>query len=126
LKRIEPNLLLALSCLLTLSLVMLTGAMFGEPGGALKYPLMGAIVIVAFIIGNGLMQRRTGRVTPPLISLDTPQTAVWGGILPLLLMAFAAIPVFWPGHDYGLLIIIGSVLTGVAVESAMKARPPKA
>jgi hypothetical protein len=59
---------------------------------------------------------------PPLISLETPQTAVWAGILPLLLMAFAAIPVFWPGHDYGLLIIIGSVMSGVAVESAIKAR----
>lgn len=121
-KRIEPNLLLALSCLLTLSLVMLTGAMFGEPGGALKYPLMAAIVIIAFVIGNGLMQRRMGRETPPLISLDMPQTAVWAGILPLVLMAFAAIPVFWPGHDYGLLIIIGSVMSGVAVESAIKAR----
>lgn len=125
-KRIEPNLLLALSCLLTLSLVMLTGAMFGEPGGALKYPLMGAIVIVAFVIGNGMMQRRMGRVTPPLISLETPQTAVWAAILPFLLMLFAAVPVIWSGHDYGLLIIIGSVLTGVAVESAIKARPPKA
>lgn len=121
-KRIEPNLLLALSCLLTLSLVMLTGAMFGEPGGALKYPLMAAIVIIAFVIGNGLMQRRMGRTTPPLISLDMPQTAVWAGLLPVLLMAFAAIPVFWPGHDYGLLIIIGSVMSGVAVESAIKAR----
>lgn len=121
-KRIEPNLLLALTCLLTLALLILTGSVFGVPGGAIKYPLMAAICIIAFVIGNSLLQRRTKRVTPPMISLDNPRTAAWAGLFPMVLMILAGIPVFWTGHDYGLMVIIGSVMTGLTIESAIKAR----
>jgi len=122
LKRLEPNLLLALTCLMTLALLILTGSVFGVPGGALKYPLMAAICIIAFIIGNGLLQRQMKRTTPPMISLDNPRSAAWAGLFPMVLMILAGIPVFWTGHDYGLLIIIGSVMTGLTIESALKAR----
>ncbi|MDB5421611.1 MAG: hypothetical protein JWR59_1558 [Brevundimonas sp.] len=121
-KRLEPNLLLALTCLMTLALLILTGSVFGVPGGALKYPLMAAICIIAFIIGNGLLQRQMKRTTPPMISLDNPRSAAWAGLFPMVLMILAGIPVFWTGHDYGLLIIIGSVMTGLTIESALKAR----
>jgi hypothetical protein len=122
LKRLEPNLLLALTCLMTLALLILTGSVFGVPGGAVKYPLMAAICIIAFIIGNGLLQRQMKRTTPPMISLDNPRSAAWAGLFPMVLMILAGIPVFWTGHDYGLLIIIGSVMTGLTIESALKAR----
>lgn len=121
-KRIEPNLLLALTCLMTLALLILTGSVFGVPGGALKYPLMAAICIIAFVIGNTLLQRRMKRTTPPMISLDNPRSAAWAGLFPMVLMILAGIPVFWTGHDYGLLVIIGSVMTGLTIESALKAR----
>lgn len=121
-KRLEPNLLLAITCFVTLALLMLTGSLFGEPGGALKYPLMAAICIIAFVIGNGLMQRRMKRTTPPMISRDNPRSAAWAGFFPMVLMIFAGVPVFWTGHDYGLLVIIGSVMTGLTIESALKAR----
>lgn len=121
-KRLEPNLLLALTCLMTLALLILTGSVFGVPGGAVKYPLMAAICIIAFIIGNGLLQRQMKRTTPPMISLDNPRSAAWAGLFPMVLMILAGIPVFWTGHDYGLLIIIGSVMTGLTIESALKAR----
>ena len=57
-----------------------------------------------------------------MISLETPGTLVWAGLLPIILIAIACIPVFWPGHDYGLAIIIAAVITGVSIESALKAR----
>jgi hypothetical protein len=40
----------------------------------------------------------------------------------MVVILCAAIPVFWPGPDYGLLIIIAAVWFGVTVESAIKAR----
>jgi hypothetical protein len=122
LKRLEPNLLLAITCFVTLTLLLFTGSVFGEVGGVYKYPLMAAICIIAFVIGNALLQRQMKRTTPPMISLDNPRSAAWAGIFPIILMIFAGIPVFWPGHDYGLLVIIAGVMTGLTIESALKAR----
>lgn len=44
------------------------------------------------------------------------------GLFPMLLILAAGIPILWPGHDYGLLIIIAAVWFGVTAESAVKAR----
>lgn len=121
-KRFEPNFLLAVSTLIALILLITTAALFGAPGGAIKYPVIAVICVVAFVIGNGMMARRMGRVTPPMINLDTPATAAWAGGFPVVVMLFAAIPLIWSGHDYGLLIIIASIMAGVTVESALKAR----
>ena len=121
-KRFEPNFLLAVSTLIALILLIATAALFGAPGGAIKYPVIAVICVVAFVIGNGMVARRMGRVTPPMINLDTPATAAWAGGFPVVVMLFAAIPLIWSGYDYGLLIIIASVMAGVTVESALKAR----
>ena len=121
-KRLEPNLLLAVSTVIALTLLIATGALFGAPGGVIKYPVIAVICVVAFVIGNGMMAQRTGRAAPPMINLDTPATAAWAGGFPVVVMLFAAIPLIWSGHDYGLLIIIASVMAGVTIESALKAR----
>jgi hypothetical protein len=124
LKRIEPNLLLAISTTISLLLLLLTAVIYGEAGGAgeIKYPLMAAICVVGYVVANALMQRQMKRVTPPMIHADKPSTAAMAGVFPLIIMLLAAVPVFWSGHDYGLLVIIASVLTGGAIESAIKAR----
>lgn len=121
-KRLEPNLLLAVSTVIALCLLIATGALFGAAGGALKYPVIAVICVVAFVVGNGMMAGRMGRVTPPMINLDTPATAVWAGAFPIVVMLFALVPLVWSGHDYGLLVIIASVMAGVTIESALKAR----
>lgn len=121
-KRLEPNFLLAVSTVIALTLLILTCVVFGAPGGAIKYPIIAVICVAAFVVGNGMMAGRTGRVTPPLIHLDTPATAAWAGAFPMIVIAFAGIPLIWSGHDYGLLVIIASVIAGVTVESAWKAR----
>lgn len=121
-KRFEPNLLLAISTMIALALLIMTAALFGAEGGALKYPLIAVICVAAFVVGNGMMAARMGRVTPPMISLELPATAVFAGGFPIVVMLFSAIPIFWSGHDYGLLIIVASVMTGVTIESALKAR----
>lgn len=120
--RLEPNFVLAVSTVIALVLLIMTAAVYGAPGGALKYPILAIICVVAFVVGNGLMAARMGRISPPMISLENPATAVFAGAFPLVVMLFAGIPLIWGGHDYGLLIIIASVMAGVTVESALKAR----
>ena len=119
--RLEPNLLLSISTGIALVLLIMTAALFGEAGGAVKYPIIAAVCVIAFVIGNGLLGRRMGRVTQPMIHLEAPTTAAWASIFPLLVILFAGIPLIWSGHDYGLLIIIAAVIFGLTVESALKA-----
>ena len=120
-KSLEPNILLALTTLVALVLLVMTASVFGEPGQTLKYVILAALCIPALIFFNGLLSRRSGRVRPAMISREAAATAVWAAIVPGLVMLFAVIPVLFGGYDYGLLVIIGAVLAGVTVESAIKA-----
>ena len=121
-KRIEPNLLLALATAVPLALLVATASLFGEPGNTSKYVLMAVLCSILFVVLNGLLAKRMGSQRPPMIHPEAASTAVWASLFPLLLIFAAAIPVFFPGHDYGLLIVIGSIWFGVTVESALKAR----
>jgi len=88
----------------------------------LKYVLLAVVCTVLFVVFNGMMARRTGVQRPPMIHAEAASTAVWASLFPLVLIFAAAAPVFFPGHDYGLLIIIGAVWFGVTVQSALRAR----
>lgn len=121
-KRIEPNLLLALATAVPLALLVATASLFGEPGHTLKYVLLAAACSAGFVVFNGMMSRRMGLQRPPMIHPEAASTAVWASLFPLALIFGAAVPVFFPGHDYGLLVIIGAVWFGVTVQSAVKAR----
>jgi uncharacterized membrane protein YoaK (UPF0700 family) len=121
LKRIEPNLLLAIATAIPMILVVMTASLFGEPGQEVKYVVMAVLCTVAFVALNSIMARRMGRVRPALIHPDAPETVMWSAVFPLIVMICAAIPFFFPGHDYGLLLIIAAILFGGTVESAIKA-----
>jgi drug/metabolite transporter (DMT)-like permease len=122
LSRLEPNLLLAVSCGIALVLLVLSAVVYGPEGAAIRYPVLAAVCLVGFVFGNALLARRLGRETLPMISPATPQTAVWAAIFPLAVMLMAGAPILWPDRDLGLLVIIAAVMTGVTVESALKAR----
>ena len=121
-KRIEPNLLLALATAVPLALLVATASLFGEPGHMLKYVLLAVACSAGFVVFNGMMAKRMGLQRPPMIHPEAASTAIWASLFPLLLILGAAIPVFVPGFDYGLLVVIGSIWFGVTVESAIKAR----
>ncbi|MCS6625213.1 hypothetical protein N0B44_20070 [Roseibacterium beibuensis] len=121
-KRLEPNLLLALSTALALVLVVVTASFYGATANVLRNVLLAVFCTAGFVLLNPMLQRRMKfAVRPPMIHRDSPGTAVWAGLFPLAVICAAAIPIFWPGHDYGLLIIIAAVWTGVTIESAIKA-----
>ena len=120
--RIEPNALLALSTGVALALLIMTATAFGAPGQAAKYLITAVVCSALFVAFNGGMNRLLKRPTPqPMIHPASAASAVWAGLFPLVLIFAAAAPVFLPGHDYGLLILIASVWFGVAVDSAIRA-----
>ena len=121
-KRIEPNLLLAAVTALPLALLITTAALFGEPGQLIKYVATAIIVPLAFVPLNKMMTKRMGMTRPPMIHPEAASTAVWASIFPALIFLAAAIPIFFPGHDYGLLVVIASVFFAGTVDSAIKAR----
>lgn len=121
-KRFEPNLLLAVSTALALAVLVMSAALFGLPGQAVKYGLIAVICPPLFVTLNGLWRRRMGWVRPPMIHPDAPGTAVWAALFPALVMLSAVIPMVFPGHDYGLLVLFAAVWFGVTLESALKAR----
>ncbi|MFA4894211.1 hypothetical protein [Brevundimonas sp.] len=122
-KRLEPNLLLAITTGIALLLVVITATVYGPPIGLIRNPLLAIICAGGFVLLNPVMLRMMKIAPrPPLIHPGSRGTAGWATLFPMLVIAAAAIPVFMPGPDYGLLVIIASVWFGATVESAIRAR----
>lgn len=121
--RLEPNLLLAITTGMALLLVVFATAAFGPPISLIRNPLLAIICAGGYVLLNPMLSRRLGQPPrPPLIHPDVRGAVGWATLFPMLLIASAAIPMIWPGHDYGLLVIIAAVWFGVTAESALKAR----
>lgn len=121
-KRFEPNLLLAVTTGCALLLVVITTVIYGPPAALLRNPLLAIICAGGFVLLNPVMLRMLKIAPrPPLIHPDSRSTAAWATLFPMLVIAAAAVPVFWPGPDYGILVLIASVWFGATVESAIKA-----
>lgn len=122
-KRLEPNLLLAISTAFGLLLVVITTTAFGPPSGLIRNPLLAVLCAGGFVLLNPILSRRLGQGDrPPMIHPHSRGTAVWATVFPMVVTTSAAVPVFWPGPDYGLLVIVAAVWFGVTVESALRAR----
>ena len=122
-KRLEPNLLLAISTGFALLLVVITATVYGPPIGLIRNPLLAIICAGGFVLLNPPMLRMMKIAPrPPLIHPDSRGTAAWATLFPMLVSLSAFIPVVWTGHDYGLLVIIAAVWFGATLESALKAR----
>jgi Ca2+/Na+ antiporter len=123
LRRIEPNLLLAIATGLPLLMLTLTATIYGAPGPAWRYPFLAGLYTAMFVALHRplskLMRMRTDR--PPMIDLRAPNSILWAGIFPAVVMVMAAVPYFLRGLDFGILIVLASILFGQTVRSAMKA-----
>jgi hypothetical protein len=122
-KRLEPNLLLAVTTGFALLLVIITVTVSGPPVGLIRNPLVAILSAGGFVLLNPVLLRMMKNPPrPPLIHPAAPGTAVWATLFPLMVIIAAALPVFWPGPDYGLLVLIAAIWFGTTVESALKAR----
>lgn len=119
----SANLLLALSTLTATAFVVLAASLGFGGNGLLRYSLMAVVCSAAYVLFSPMMDRWLKREpTLPLISRDAPQTTLWAMGIPVLVMMIACLPLFRPGYDYGLAVIIAAVLLGVTIVSALKAR----
>ena len=122
-KRFEPNLLLAVTTGFALVLVTLTASVYGAGAPLRSNALLAVISAGGFVLLNPALQRMMKRPDrPPMINRDAANTAVWSALFPLGVLVAAAIPLVWPGGDYGLLVIIAAVWFGATAESALRAR----
>ncbi|HCF23953.1 MAG TPA: hypothetical protein DER67_00100 [Novosphingobium sp.] len=117
------NTLLALSTLLATAFVVLAASLGFGGNGLVRYSLMAVACAAAYVLFNPMMDRWMKRTaTLPLISREAPQTAIWAMGIPVLVLLIACIPLFRPGYDYGLAVIVSAVLLGLTLVSALKAR----
>lgn len=120
-KRLEPNTLLAACTVLALLLVVLSASL-NAPQNALKYVALALACPVGFILLNAWMLKRRNRVPRVMITPEFPGMVIWASIFPLMVMTSAVLPFLAPSADFGLMIIIAGVWTGVTIESALQAR----
>jgi len=121
-RAVGPNLLLAITTGTAYALQVLTTSVYGRMDQTLKYVLLALLVPALFVVMNGWLLKRQNRSALPLVHMDATGTAMWALVFPLASLIGAAIPVFVPGYDYGLLIVIAGVWFGLTVQSALAAR----
>lgn len=120
--KVESNLILAFSTGMALTLLVLTAGVFGRPDFLVRYVLM-AIGFSALYVGlNTWLERRAAVPPPPIIPARVVGLPL-AMVIPVLVLTFSAVPVILPGQDVALLVIIGTVLFGLTVRSAMRVRP---
>jgi hypothetical protein len=122
LKRIEPNMLLAVTTVLALALVVVSACLYAAPETALKYVAVALACSVGFVFLNRAFMKARKRQPRTLINPEQPGVMIFAAIFPMVVLMSAALPLLAPNADYGLMIIIAAVFTGVTVESALEAR----
>ena len=119
-KRLDPNVLLALTTLSALLLLVMTATLFGTPEPWWRYLVLAVVVVAAYLLMNRFVGGWFRREQPPLIVRGAPATAAWATIFPLLILTSAAGPLIWPRLDWGLAVIIAGIWFGLTIRSAWR------
>lgn len=118
----DPNFLLAVTSVISLALVTSVACVMGPPGVWIKYLLAAVLSAGGFILLNGLYMRVRNRRPKPMISRDAPMTIIVAMVFPLTMILSSVLPLIAPNGDYGIMLIVGGVFTGLAIQSAIAAR----
>ena len=119
-KRLDANVLLALTTLSALLLLITTATLFGTPDPWWRYLVTAMLVVAVYLLMNRFVGGWFSSSQPPLIVPEAPGTAAWAAIFPLLILTASAAPLVWPRLDYGLAVIIAGIWFGLTVRSALK------
>ena len=115
------NLLLALVSLLALFLVTLSAISTAAPDDAPKYLACALFSALGFMILNGMWMHSRKRKPKPLIDRAMPVTLIMAMVFPLAIILSAVLPLIAPNGDYGLMLIMAGVWTGLTLQSARAA-----
>ena len=115
------NLLLALVSLLALFLVTLSAISTAAPDDAPKYLACALFSALGFMILNGMWMHSRKRKPKPLIDRAAPVTLILAMVFPMAIILSAVLPLIAPAGDYGLMLIMAGVWTGLTLQSARAA-----
>ena len=115
------NLLLAAVSLLALFLVTLSAISTASPDRAPIYLACALFSALGFMLLNGLWMHSRKRRPKPLIDRAAPATMIMAMVFPLAIILSAVLPLIAPAGDYGLMLIMAGVWTGLTLQSARAA-----
>jgi len=115
------NLLLAVTSLLALGLVTASAVLSARPEQAPIYFGCALFSALGFMLLNGLWMHSRKRKPKPLIDRAQPATVLMAMVFPLTIILSAALPLVAPAGDYGLMLIMAGIWTGLTLQSARAA-----
>ncbi|WP_298745560.1 hypothetical protein [uncultured Brevundimonas sp.] len=115
------NILLAVTSVLALFLVTFSAISTASAGRAPVYLACSLFSALGFMLLNGLWMHSRGRRPRPLIDRAAPVTLILAMVFPLAVILSAALPLIAPAGDYGLMLIMAGVWTGLTLQSARAA-----
>ncbi|GAD57911.1 hypothetical protein IWC96_11365 [Brevundimonas sp. BAL450] len=118
-KRIDPNVLLAITTLFAVALLVMSATIFGPADPPWRYVATAAVVTVVFLVLQPFVPRFMKMKKGPLVIAEAPSSAVWAAIYPGLIILAAALPPLFPGVSFGLAVVIAAVFLGSTIESAI-------
>ncbi len=120
--RIGPNGLLAVATGFAFLLLVASVTTFSGDLPVWRHALTGAVVVVAYLLLQPLARKIMRTERRPLVSTDSPETAVWASAYPGVLILAAFLPFFFRGVSFGLLVVIAGVIFGATLNSLRAAR----
>jgi hypothetical protein len=115
------NLLLAVTSVLALTLVTASAIVTATAAQAPIYLGCAVLSALGFMLLNGLYMHSRKRRPRPLIDRAAPATVIMAMVFPLAIILSAALPLIAPGGDYGLMLIMAGIWTGLSLQSARAA-----
>jgi hypothetical protein len=117
----QVNLLVAISTGFALALLVLTATVYASPALKWRYvALAPAVLIVYLLLKRLLLKNRFPR--RPLVDWESPLSVGLAGLLPLIIILCAGAAAFWPGRDFGLAVIVGTIWFGLTIEGVLDSR----
>jgi hypothetical protein len=113
--------MLALASVLALTLVTASAIITAPADRAPLYLGCALLSALGFMLLNGLYMHSRRRQPKPLIDRAAPVTFVMAMVFPLAMILSAVLPLIAPQGDYGLMLIIAGIWTGLTLQSARAA-----
>jgi hypothetical protein len=114
--------ILAITTAFALMLMVVTASLYASTTTTLKYVGLAIACSAGFVLLNKAFMAARKRKPRVLISAEHPGVVILAAIFPLVVLLSSVLPLLAPTADYGFMIIIAAVFTGLTAESALEAR----
>lgn len=120
--KLDANILLAVTTVIALTLIVTVAVSVGPDGVALKYIGAAVMSVCGFLVLNRLWMINRKRKPKPMIQPGQPGVLLVALTFPLAMVLSAGLPLLAPHGEYGIMIIMAGVFTGLTIQSAAAAR----